>query len=77
MFHAKEGWYFGRVEDGGVHIVSPNEEVRLDADTWASAVASVSSRGDCAEAFQEAQRLHSLEKQEITPSDVGKVEDIL
>lgn len=59
MFHAKDGWYFGRTEEGGVHIVSPNEEIRLDADTWASAVASVSAKGDIAEAFQEAKKLHN------------------
>ncbi|GAJ22569.1 unnamed protein product, partial [marine sediment metagenome] len=75
MFHAKDGWYFGRTKDGGVHIVSPKGEVRLDADTWASIVASVSFRGDTAEAFQEAKRLHDLEKQEINPGDVeGRIQ---
>lgn len=58
MFHAKDGWYFGRTEDGGVHVISPKEEVRLDADTWASVIASVSAQGDTAEAFQEARNFH-------------------
>lgn len=58
MFHAKDGWYFGRAEDGWVHIVSPHDEVRLDPDTWASAIASVSAQGDTAEAFQEARDFH-------------------
>ncbi len=85
MFHAKEGLFFERLEDGevrvrvdlGSHSPIPDVIIDLDSDTWCSVIASVSFRGDVAEAFQEAKRFHSLEKQEIKPGDVGKVEDIL
>lgn len=90
-FHLKDGWYFQRLEPEGKVRIYHEEGVKqaeskfsaydvcleIDADSWASIIASVSARGDTAEAFQEAKRLHSLEKQEIKPSDVGKVEDIL
>lgn len=63
MFHAKDGWYFGRTNDGSVHIVALGDvEVVLDTNTWCSAVASVSARGDAPETFQEAQNLHSKGK---------------
>lgn len=57
-FHAKEGWYFERTEDGGVHLVSPDADVILDANTWCSAVASVTARGETGPTFNEAQSLH-------------------
>jgi hypothetical protein len=62
-FHARDGWYFQRAEDGGVLITAVTSEtqrqvVKLDAATWASAVASVSARGENAETFAEAGRLH-------------------
>lgn len=57
-FHAKDGWTFERTEDGGVHLVSPGADVILDADTWCSAVASVTARGDNAATFHEAQTVH-------------------
>ena len=62
-FHARDGWYFKRTEAGGVRITvvtSPTrfETVDLDADTWASAVASVSARGENAETFAAAGQLH-------------------
>ena len=64
MFHAKEGWYFGRLEDGSVRIITPDPAVtvKLDPDLWASAVASVSAQGDTAEAFQKASELHKGDK---------------
>jgi hypothetical protein len=52
MFHAKEGLYFDRTEDGGVRILKREKatdnapevmDIALDADSWASAVASVSA----------------------------------
>lgn len=51
-FHAHDGWYFRREEDGSVRILAPDSQathqvVLLDAGTWASIVASVS----VAEAF--------------------------
>jgi hypothetical protein len=62
-FHARDGWYFRRTDGGGVLITAVTSETRsdvvlLDAATWASAVASVSARGENAETFAEASRLH-------------------
>ena len=60
MFHAKDGWYFTRREDGSVRIISPDPKVTivLDPDTWCSVMASVALKGDTAEAFQDARDLH-------------------
>jgi hypothetical protein len=64
-FHAREGWYFRREGDGSVRILGPDslgpgahQVVTLDADTWASAVASVSSPGETSDTFQVARRFH-------------------
>ena len=68
MFHAKGGWFFKRTEEGGVHIVKGvqyhngaqiTEEVCLDADSWASIVASVSARGETAETYKIAKGFHN------------------
>jgi hypothetical protein len=56
-FHAKEGWWFRRDDDGAVAISTPTETVTVDANTWASIVASVSAAGETF-AFQAARRLH-------------------
>ncbi len=63
MFHVKEGWFFERMEDGKVRVYSPKPDIRLemDPDTWASVLASMSARGDSAEAFQDAQDFHNKE----------------
>jgi len=74
MYHAKDGLYFKRLPDGSVKILVKRKlpgwweggapvdespiEVTLDSLTWASAVASVSKRGDVTEVFEEALRLH-------------------
>lgn len=49
-FHAKGGWYFRREDDGSVTIQAPDsmgpgahQVVTLDANTWASIVASMSA----------------------------------
>lgn len=64
-FHARDNWYFRREDDGSVRILAPDslgpgahQVVTLDADTWASVVASVSSGGETAETFHAAQRFH-------------------
>jgi len=70
-FHWKDGWYFERLEDGSVRIYHEDLEadqekemveydvvIDIDPDSWASIVASVSARGDTAEAFQVAKRFH-------------------
>jgi hypothetical protein len=59
QFHAKEGWYFERLEDGGVRVTFSNYHVDLDANTWASAVASVSAMGENAETFEAALEWHN------------------
>lgn len=58
-FHARQGWYFRRGEDGSVTIW-PGEgtEITLDADSWCSVVASVSAPGEAYETFAAAKRLH-------------------
>lgn len=64
-FHAREGWYFRREEDGSVRIMAPDslgpgarQVVTLDANTWASAVASVSAEGETADTFGRARDFH-------------------
>lgn len=70
-FHTKEGWWFGRLEDGSVGITKTNEraeviesQVVLAPNEWASAVAFVSARGDNAETFGEVLRLHNKTDEE-------------
>jgi len=65
VFHAKEGWYFERITDGGVRVLiqpheytPPTQTVEFDADTWASIVAAVSARGESREVWAEALALH-------------------
>lgn len=64
-FHAHDGWFFRREEDGSVRILAPDsagrgasQKVVLDPNTWASVVASVSASGDTSETFGAAKRLH-------------------
>lgn len=74
MFHAKDGWFFGRNDDGSVIIehhvygTEKNElgelmytidaKERFDADTWASIVASVSAGGEQDRRFYPAREFH-------------------
>lgn len=62
------GLYFERTADGAVKIVQqersgdvalPLFEVVVDADSWASIVASVSLGGEMDGRFYEAQRFHA------------------
>lgn len=64
-FHWKDNWFFERFEDGSVHIhhhKAPGEEyidVCIDADSWASILASVCAKGETAESWKMAQALHA------------------
>ena len=70
-FHWKDNWYFERLDDGSVRIYHEENYIDrdtgikeydvcidIDPDSWASIMASVSVRGDTAEAFQEAKEFH-------------------
>lgn len=64
-FHARDNWYFRREDDGSVRITAPDsmgpgahQVVTLDANTWASVVASVSADGQTTETFRAAGRFH-------------------
>ena len=62
-FHAKEGWYFKRLEDGQVEVKHMSGKFTVcravfDKDTWASIVASVSSLGEDGSTFRRAEALH-------------------
>lgn len=68
-FHAMNGWHFERMEDGGVRITKTDQRpdhrgevvagVELPAETWCSAVASVSAKGENHTTyFDGAVRLH-------------------
>lgn len=64
-FHARDGWFFRREADGSVRILAPDsmgpgahQAVALDANTWASVVASVSRGGETSESFQAARSFH-------------------
>jgi hypothetical protein len=63
-FHIGSGLFFERFPNGDVRITvndgnECNASFTFDADSWASAVASVSVRGDTAEVWQEARDLHN------------------
>lgn len=68
MFHWRDGLYFERAADGSVQIIKKQRsgdveiqtfEVIIDADGWASIVASVSLGGEGHGRFYEAQRFHA------------------
>lgn len=65
MFHANDGLFFDRNDDGSVTVsvadgfgADPRESVTVDPGTWASAVASVSHRGEDGPTWREALRFH-------------------
>lgn len=73
-FHSKDGWHFKRQDDGSVRIAvttwdgeSVLEEITLDGRTWASAMASVSHRGETGETFNEAILFHGGPVQNVAP----------
>lgn len=63
-FHWKDNWYFERRDNGVVRIYHLGElgiadaDIEIDADSWASIMASVSAQGETAESFQEARNFH-------------------
>jgi hypothetical protein len=62
-FHARDGWYFQRQDDGSVKISASvqrcTEELTIDPDTWASIVASVSAKGETSVRYQQARQFHT------------------
>lgn len=71
-FHSRDGLHFERRENGSVAVTVevsgtdangrafswPREFILLDADTWASVVASVSAYGENGESFRAAENFH-------------------
>ena len=61
-FHAHDGWYFERQDDGSVKISAAvdrsSEVIILTAAEWASVITSVSTLGETSETYQAAVRLH-------------------
>lgn len=57
-FHAREGYWFRRSDDGDVIITTPGGQVALDAGTWASVVCSVSATGETGERWRQACAFH-------------------
>lgn len=66
-FHTKDGWYFDRLPNGAVEFrkesLGKNRHVtnrtQLDANTWASVLASVSKNGETGESFTIARDFHA------------------
>lgn len=65
FFHAHDGWFFGRLEDGIVKVVyHPHPESKFGLsmlftkDEWASIISHVSAAGGTAESFQEARKFN-------------------
>lgn len=65
-FHANDGWYFERQEDGSVKISAAVsrcvETITLKPAEWASVVTAVSALGETSETYQAALRLHDQEE---------------
>ncbi|MDO9333540.1 MAG: hypothetical protein Q7T57_03335, partial [Dehalococcoidales bacterium] len=66
-FHWKDGWYFERLEDGVVRIFHiplgekvADKDIEIDANSWASIVASVTHSGENATTFGLAHNLHQV-----------------
>ncbi len=68
MFHWTDGWYFARTEDDSVQIEkreSAHEDAPvvvsavIDADSWASIVASVAARGETGDTWRAARAFHN------------------
>lgn len=67
MFHLKDGFFFERTPEGGIHIAfirakrtikdtddSVTVHTEVTENEWASVIASTSSRGENLETFNEA-----------------------
>jgi len=61
-FHARDGWYFQRQDDGSVKISAAvsrsTETLTIPPNEWASIVAAVSAQGETAETYQAALSAH-------------------
>lgn len=57
-FHAKDGWYFERQDDGSVKISAAvarsTETITLGPSTWASIIASLSAEGETSQTYGQA-----------------------
>ena len=68
MFHVKDGLYFQRLLNGDVHIMQKKTskadeievyyDVVIDKNAWVSVIASVSNKGEDADKYALAKRLH-------------------
>lgn len=68
MYHFRDGWYFGREEDGTVLVKHqapsvdlPSFLLNIPVDAWASIVAAVSQYGDTKESWEKARDFHNGE----------------
>jgi hypothetical protein len=66
-YHAKDGLFFLRTVDGGVHIRKTKQpkdlspvvmDVYLDYETWCSIIACMSWQGETAETWEAAKKFH-------------------
>jgi hypothetical protein len=61
-FHANDGWYFERQDDGSVKISAAvdrsTETITLPPAAWASVVTAVSAQGETSETYQAALQMH-------------------
>lgn len=69
MYHAKDGLYFDRLEDGSVKVVVSvlngiQFETILEPNTWASVVASVCVKGEDSNTFYAAELFHEIGRHE-------------
>ena len=68
-FHAKDGWYFERQDDGSIKISAAvnrcTETIVLPPMEWASVVAATSAQGETSESYQAARQL--IEEGVTTP----------
>lgn len=57
-FHAKDGWYFERLDDGSVKVSAAvarsTEAITLGPSTWASIIASMSAAGETSQTYHQA-----------------------
>jgi len=70
MFHTNRGLYFDRLEDGSVRVIKREHDdqgretgeelfaITLDANSWASVIASMSKRGEDSGGFERAKTFH-------------------
>lgn len=57
-FHARDGWFFKRLEYGAVEISNDEGSIVLTENEWASVVCSVSGDGENGERWMQARKFH-------------------